>query len=132
MKPLYGHTSEETAYYIADYPYGFKLRCEMKVWLETRDKMGVRMVTRTSNPKKPGVWNKPKYSTYAALAGNLFLDEEGHIQWDGLSQYSDIPKMEQFLRMFPENPHKELIEKVIAWRQKREAAKADPSINGQK
>ncbi len=103
MTPLYNHTSEETAYLIADYPYGFKLRCQMKVWLEHKPSQGWRMVTRTSNPKKPGHWNAPKMSTYCALGGNLFLDNEGHIHWDGVSPYADLAKLESFAARFPES-----------------------------
>jgi hypothetical protein len=103
MKALYGHTSEETAYLVQDYPYGFKLRCQMKVWLEYRDGKGFRMVTRTSNPKKPGTWNKEKASTYCAVAGNLFLDENSHIHWTGISGWEDQAKLEKFVADFPES-----------------------------
>lgn len=121
VKPLYNHTSEETAYHIADYPYGFKLRCEMKVWLETREGKGVRMVTRTSNPKKPGLWNKSKVSTYCAVTGNLFLDENDHIHWQGISGLEQIAKLEQFLQDFPENPQKQFVQDLITVKKKREA-----------
>lgn len=103
MTPLYNHNSEETAYLIADYPYGFKLRCQMKVWLEHKPNKGWRMVTRTSNPKKPGTWNKEKRSTYSELGGNLFLDNEGHIQWTGVSIYSSLEQLEAFAAQFPES-----------------------------
>jgi len=103
MKPLYNHTSEETAYLIADYPYGFRLRCQMKVWLEHKPSKGWRMVTRTSNPKRPGTWNAPKMSTYRELGGNLFLDNEGHIQWDGVSVYDGLEKLQAFAERFPES-----------------------------
>ncbi len=102
MKPLYNHVSEETAYHIKDYPYGFKLRCEMKVWLEYREGKGYRMVTRTSNPKKPGVWNKPKESTYCSLAGNLYLDDNGHIHWVGLVGWEKKEVLQKYLTDFPE------------------------------
>jgi hypothetical protein len=46
-------------------------------------------VSQTSNPKKPGlVWNKPKASTYCLFGGAMFLDENEHVQWSGLSEYS--------------------------------------------
>lgn len=69
--PLYGHNSESTAYVIADYPYGFKLRCTMKVWLEYKEGKGFRMVTRTSNPKKPGIWNNQKNPPIHHWAGTF-------------------------------------------------------------
>lgn len=99
--PLYGHNSEETAYIIADYPYGFKLRCQMKVWLEYREGKGFRMVTRTSNPKKPGMWNKDKASTYASLGACLYLDENDHIHQAAVSLYSTIEAVKAFAVNFP-------------------------------
>ncbi len=103
IKPLYGHNSEETAYLIADYPYGFKLRCQMKVWLEYREGKGFRMVTRTSNPKRPGQWNKEKASTYSSLGANLYLDDEGHIHQSAVSLYSSIESIKAFAEQFPES-----------------------------
>lgn len=99
--PIYGHTSEETAYLIADYPYGFKLRCQMKVWLEYKEGKGFRMVTRTSNPKRPGTWNKPKELTYASLGACLYLDEEGHIHQSAVSLYSTLEEVKAFAEGFP-------------------------------
>lgn len=103
MIPLYNHTSEETAYLIADYPYGFRLRCQMKVWLEFKASKGWRMVSMTSNPKRSGTWNKPKASTYRELGGNLYLDSVGHIQWEGVSIYEGQDKLEAFAAKFPES-----------------------------
>ena len=31
MTVLTGHTSPETAYVVSDYPYGFRLRCQIRV-----------------------------------------------------------------------------------------------------
>jgi hypothetical protein len=33
---LTDHTSPETAYLVEDYPYGFRLRCQIRYWLEYR------------------------------------------------------------------------------------------------
>lgn len=61
------YTSAETAFVIPDYPYGFRLRCQKRVWIE-RNKKGCRLVEQTSNPKKTAlVWNKPKAGTYSLL-----------------------------------------------------------------
>ena len=87
---LTGHTSPETAYVVEDYPYGFRLRCQMRYWLEYNPKHGVRLVSQTSNPKRPGlVWNKPKASTYARFGGCMFLDDENHVHWTRLTEYTD-------------------------------------------
>lgn len=121
--PLYNHTSEATAYLIADYPYGFKLRCEMKVWLEYRDGKGFRMVTRTSNPKKPGTWNKEKASTYASLGACLYLDENGHVHQSAVSLYSSIEQIKAFAEAFP-GSDLSLVNGLLAVHERREAIKA--------
>jgi hypothetical protein len=85
---LKDHTSPETAYVVADYPYGFRLRCKIRYWLEYTPKHGFRLVSQTTNPKRPGeVWNKPKASTYSRFGGCMYLDENGHVQMTGLSEY---------------------------------------------
>ena len=63
LKVLLGHTTFETAYEIADYPYG-SLRCKKRVWVETKPKHGMRLVECTENPKT-GRWNKPHAGTYS-------------------------------------------------------------------
>ena len=90
MQILTGHTSPETAYTVTDYPYGFRLRCRIRYWLDVHPKRGARLMSQTSNPKRPGlVWNKPKASTYALFGGCMFLDKESHVQWSGLTEYTD-------------------------------------------
>ncbi len=86
---LSGHVSPDTAYIVDDYPYGFRLRCRVRYWLECNPTHGVRMWTQTSNPKRGGVWNKPKASTYSRFAGAMYLDEAGHVQHAGLTEYTD-------------------------------------------
>lgn len=94
-KVLSGHVSPETAYLQTDYPYGFRLRCQIRYWIET-NKHGSRVVSQTTNPKKPGtVWNKPKASTYSPIRV-LFLDDNGHVQNDGLHLYAEPEKIEAF------------------------------------
>lgn len=89
MQILKGHNSPETAYLVDDYPYGFRLRCKIRYWLEWHKTHGFRLVSQTTNPKRPGeVWNKPKASTYAKFGGCMFLDDESHVHWSGLSEYS--------------------------------------------
>ena len=88
MQILSGHTSPETAYLVGDYPYGFRLRCKIRYWLEYKPRVGVRMVSQTSNLKLGNTWNKPKASTYARFGGCMYLDDAGHVQWSGLTEYS--------------------------------------------
>jgi len=100
MQILSGHNAPETAYIIDDYPYGFRLRCQMRCWIETT-KHGQRFVTQTSNPKKAGlVWNKPKLSTYSDLAV-MYLDEQGHIQHAGFPfAYRDEEELDAFISTY--------------------------------
>lgn len=106
-KPLYGHTDEASAYVVDDYPYGFKLRTKIRYWLEFTPKKGYRFVSQTMDPKKSkpelGIerWNAPKKSTYAQFAGAMYLDGQGHVQWEGLGVYSNDDKVMNFVKDFP-------------------------------
>lgn len=89
---LNGHISPETAYIVNDYPYGFRLRCKIRYWLETKKGYGTRLMSQTTNPKVPTeVWNKPKGSTYSELMV-MFLDEEGHVNQDGIHNAGSGPE----------------------------------------
>jgi hypothetical protein len=81
MKILTGHDSQETAFVIEDYPYGFTLRCKRRIWVETKAGHGQRVVTQTTNPKKAGeLWNKPKAGVYSAVVV-LYIDPEtGYVE----------------------------------------------------
>ena len=99
LKPLTGHTSPETAHVTEDYPYGFRLRCRRREWLEFSPKKGFRFCTQTTNPKVAGErWNVPKKSTYTMLAV-MGTDEEGHTSWTGCSIY-DFDKLEAFQQAY--------------------------------
>lgn len=88
MKILTGHISPDTAYVVNDYPYGFRLRCKIRYWLEYKLGTGFRFMSQTTNPKVPGeVWNKPKASTYSRFGACMFLDENEHVVWSGLGEY---------------------------------------------
>jgi hypothetical protein len=103
MQLLKGHVSPETAYVVNDYPYGFRLRCKIRYWLEFKANKGFRFVSQTTNPKRPGeVWNKPKASTYYRFGGAMFLDDEGHVQWAGLSEYSGGAEASAFKEKYGE------------------------------
>lgn len=97
------HVSPETAFVVNDYPYGFRLRCKIRYWIEYNERHGFRFVSQTTNPKRPGeVWNKPKASTYAKLGAALYFDEEGHVQWTGLSEYSSGAEAKAWLDIYAE------------------------------
>jgi len=101
VQPLIGHHDEVTAFVVADYPYSFKLRTQIRYWTEAAPKKGVRFVSQTMNPKLAGVhWNKPKKSTFARFAMAMYLDENGHVQTKGLSEYSEPSEIVDYLRVF--------------------------------
>ena len=103
MKLLSGHISPETAYVVEDYPYGFRLRCKIRYWIEFKPKKGFRFVSQTTNPKRPGeVWNKPKASTYSMFGGAMYLDENEHVQFAGLNEYSDGAEAKRFQETYGE------------------------------
>ena len=110
---LTGHVSPETAYVVADYPYGFTLRCQIRYWLEYKKNKGVRLVSQTSNPKHQGlVWNKEKASTYARFGGCMFLDEKNYVQWSALTEYTTADEIEAWVSQFNSgNPASELASK---------------------
>lgn len=80
---LKGHVSEETAYLVDDYPYGFRLRTQIRYWIETKPRKGDRFVAQTLNPKT-NKWNKPKRGTYSAILV-MWLNEDNHVKHSGLS-----------------------------------------------
>ena len=83
-KILHGHTSEETSFRVEGYPYGFRLKCSIRYWLEFKKGYGYRLMAQTTNPRKENkVWNEPKGSTYSELAV-MYLDEESHVHQTGV------------------------------------------------
>lgn len=97
MQVLTGHVSPETAYVCSDYPYGFRLRCQIRYWVEYQPKKGFRFWSQTTNSKRPGtVWNKPKAGTYFKFGGAMYLNDEGHVHFMGLSEYSSGAEAKAF------------------------------------
>lgn len=99
VKPIYGHDSPDTAYVVESYPYG-SLRTQAKFWLEANPTKGFRFFMQTLDPKRH-IWNKPKASTYTEWGGAMYLDEKGHVQWEGVGQYSGGDKILDFVTKFP-------------------------------
>lgn len=95
------HISPETAYVVDDYPFGFRLRCKIRYWLEFVPRKGFRMCSQTTNPKKVvPVWNRPKCSTYCRFGGALFLDQHKHVRWHGIGEYSTTEECQEFVDNF--------------------------------
>ena len=94
---LHGHTSPESAYVVNDYPYGFRLKTQIRYWIETKKGYGQRFCSQTLNPKT-GRWNKPKAGTYNVIA-IMILDERDHVMYQtlqsgGWSKEEDIIEFE--------------------------------------
>jgi hypothetical protein len=124
------HVSADTAYVVADYPYGFRLRCSIRYWLDI-SKHGVRLMSQTTNPKVPGVrWNKPKASTYQRFAGALYLDSVGHVQWAGLGEYSDAAEAVAYRDMFRAGVPQSMLLGLDAWVAAKVAYEAASAANG--
>lgn len=129
MKVLEGkHISPETAYVVNDYPYGFHLRCKARYWIEFKPKKGFRLMFQTTNPKRRDaeVWNKPKASTYSAFGGALYLDENEHVKFAGLTEYSNAVESERFQEVYGEGVPVEGREVLGFWiraKKKYEAAR---------
>lgn len=93
----------DSPYIVQDYPYGFKLRCQKKYWVETKEGHGQRLVTQTSNPKTGG-WNKPKAETYNVVTV-LYLDDNGHVQQDGFTHYSSAAEINNVIEFYELDEH---------------------------
>lgn len=95
-KYIYGHESQETAYVVNDYPWGFRLRTQIRYWIESKDAKngGQRFVSQTMNPKT-GKWCAPKKTTYCDII-IMFLDENNHIKYDYLISYSKKEHLDEF------------------------------------
>ena len=129
---LTGHISPETSYVVADYPYGFRLRCQIRYWLEYKRNQGVRLVSQTSNPKCAGlVWNKPKASTYAKFGGCMFLNEENHVCWSGLTEYTDYAQADGWRTTYDAGNHECAKDLTAAWidaKRRYELSKLSPTL----
>jgi len=137
QKALKGHTSQETSYLVEDYPYGFRLRCKIRYWIEYKKGKGFRFWSQTSNPKVPGlVWNKPKASTYTENAMFMYLDSNDHVQWRGLGIYNTDKETREFLEAYREfiNPKwLPVLERWVHLKEAYEKKKAElVAANGEK
>lgn len=100
--PLYGHTSEATAYLIDDYPCGRQARCQKKVWIEYKKTFGFRLVYRTTKAKPSTSWCAVKPGGYSKLAMCLYIDgDTGYVEHDALYEGSSIGHVKSFCESFP-------------------------------
>jgi len=89
------HNSEETAYLVNNYPWGYTLKTKRKYWIETTTR-GDRFVFQTLNPKT-NKWCKPKKSTYSAVLA-LYIKDNGHVTYKGFNfGWSEIETINKFI-----------------------------------
>lgn len=95
--------TKENPHIIPDYPYGFTLRCQMRVWVEHKDGKGYRYVTQTSNPRTGNInWNNPKASTYNPFPLIVGTNEEGHVKYTALHGYMEPGEFTDWLKQYGE------------------------------
>jgi hypothetical protein len=133
MQLLKGHISPETAYVVADYPYGFTLRCQIRYWLDFHPKRGFRFVSQTTNPKRANVWNKPKASTYRRFGAAMYLDDNGHVQWSGLDEYCNGAQAKQWADTYGDavpEAGQDMLRRWVASKLAYDTARADDKAEG--
>ena len=81
---LAGHTTPETAFIVDDYPYGFRLRTQIRYWIETKKGHGQRFCSQTLNPKT-GNWNKSKAGIYHVVVVMVRNPANGYVSIETLS-----------------------------------------------
>lgn len=96
---LYGHTNEDNAYVVPDYPYGYTLRTKIRYWVESNPRFGQRLVSQTMNPKT-GTWNRPKASTYTSFVVMFVDDANGHVYWSGWHPYNGADELQDFIKTY--------------------------------
>lgn len=108
IRVLLGCVSPETAFVQKDYPYGWNLRCERRVWVETKKRYGQRPVFQTTDPKKAWVhWNNPKAGQYYEIVV-LTVDEregsetKGNVDHHVLGMHCDEAKIDAFIAKYGE------------------------------
>ncbi len=93
--------TETQPYVIGGYPWGFRLKCNVRYWIETT-KNGQREVMQTQDPRS-GRWCNPKKSTYSEIVILYKLKANGHIgSYHFGIAYSDEENLTNFLTLMPE------------------------------
>lgn len=152
------HNSPETAYVIADYPFGMRLRCFKRIWVETGTKgagKGLQRIGYQTTVKRfnieytdnglnleapmaePRAWNKPKFSTYGSIA-ILWIDPStGYVETAILGQFPWTEHLDRFADRYGDAlddeqkarfEHLDRLFRKVAERAERAAANASHTI----
>lgn len=133
MQILKGHYSPETAYLVEDYPYGFRLRCKIRYWVEYKPNFGCRMWSQTTNPKRGNIWNKPKASTFARFGLVMMINDQGHVvHGASLTEYAgcqeSIDFRDRYADALPSDDARKLLAYWVGKKQEFEMAKAQGRV----
>lgn len=103
-KYLYNHTNFETGYEVEGYPWGFRLKTNVRYWVETSEKSngGQRFCKCTLNPKT-NEWCKPKKSIYFPIV-IIVLNDDGHVKFTHVD-YNNYHSKDELKAIF--ETHKE-------------------------
>ncbi|MBF6171103.1 hypothetical protein [Nocardia blacklockiae] len=127
---LRGHTDAANARVVDDYPYGYRLRCKRRYWVETALKGAkrgqFRMVTQTTNPRRQTeVWNSPQQGQYTM---RMFLVELENGQIGSFSIYDHWIDPEEWMNIVNRGLWDQLnllerhdLARFVAFNQKRSA-----------
>ena len=88
---IYGATDEESAHVVEGWPWGRRMRCTKRFWIETT-KHGDRLCAQCTQPDRvtgtcSGSWCKPKKSTYTDGVIVLAQDVDGTMATETLGAY---------------------------------------------
>jgi len=95
---IYSSRDFGSGFKVDNYPWGFKLKTQVRYWIETHPKKGDRFCKRTLNPKTME-WCKVKKSTYAAVMVMTLEKKDGKsfVSYDSLNRgYSDAVAVAKF------------------------------------
>lgn len=99
INQILGCTSPETAYVVDNFLYGFRLRTQIRYWIETREDCGQRFCHQTLNPKT-GVWDNPRYGAYNPVTVFVRYISNGHVVPEALSICATKEEVSSFREMF--------------------------------
>ena len=108
------HIDFDSAHVTDDYPYGYTLRTQRKMWIESKPKFGQRVVTCTKNPKT-GNWNKPKRGTYSEICVLFIEAETGHVKNDGVNKYNIVNRAGDFLSQYHQGLTQKQQDKLVVF-----------------
>lgn len=98
MKPIQfldqNQVSASTAFTIQSYPVG-RFRARRRVWVESRQGYGQRVVVQTEIPIHGG-WYNPRVLTRFETAFLLYLDEDGKVRWVTLPRSASEMEIAEF------------------------------------